>query len=214
GQLRTVLRLGRTYRRPGPSRIACRRVAPVSAVLLAAALAAGVMAATAPAAQATTQAGSPALVSLDFDNNTLSQFALGYQQALQPQGVNATFFVNSGTVSTGSSAKFMSWSQLSTLSGAGSDIGGKTVDGTSLTSLTAQQQIAEICNDRQTISQHGITPTTFAYPRGANNATIQSEAQGCGYGNARTAGSLSPAGPTYAETLPPKNWLAMRAYAP
>jgi len=186
----------------------------VSAVLLAAALAAGVMAATAPAAQATTQAGSPALVSLDFDNNTLSQFALGYQQALQPQGVNATFFVNSGTVSTGSSAKFMSWSQLSTLSGAGSDIGGKTVDGTSLTSLTAQQQIAEICNDRQTISQHGITPTTFAYPGGANNATIQSEAQGCGYGNARTAGSLSPAGPTYAETLPPKNWLAMRAYAP
>src|SRR5262249_30955486 len=36
----------------------------------------------------------------------------------------------------------------------------------------------------------------------------------CGYGNARTAGSLSPTGATYAETLPPKNWLAMRAYAP
>jgi hypothetical protein len=38
--------------------------------------------------------------------------------------------------------------------------------------------------------------------------------QNCGYGNARTAGSLAPAGPTYAETLPPKNWLALRAYAP
>ena len=38
--------------------------------------------------------------------------------------------------------------------------------------------------------------------------------QNCGYGNARTAGSLSPAGPTYAETLPPKAWLALRAYAP
>jgi peptidoglycan/xylan/chitin deacetylase (PgdA/CDA1 family) len=38
--------------------------------------------------------------------------------------------------------------------------------------------------------------------------------QNCGYGNARTAGSLSPAGPTYAETLPPKSWLGLRAYAP
>ena len=36
----------------------------------------------------------------------------------------------------------------------------------------------------------------------------------CGYGTARTAGSLSPAGPTYAETLPPRNFLALRAYAP
>ena len=26
--------------------------------------------------------------------------------------------------------------------------------------------------------------------------------------------SLSPTGPTYAETLPPKTWLALRAYAP
>ena len=38
--------------------------------------------------------------------------------------------------------------------------------------------------------------------------------QSCGYGNARTAGSLSPAGAVYAETLPPRNWLALRAYAP
>ncbi len=38
--------------------------------------------------------------------------------------------------------------------------------------------------------------------------------QSCGYGNGRTAGSLSPAGPTYAETMPPKNFLALRAYAP
>ncbi len=38
--------------------------------------------------------------------------------------------------------------------------------------------------------------------------------QNCGYGNARTAGSLSPTGSVYAETLPPKNWLALRAYAP
>src|SRR6185312_10610056 len=36
----------------------------------------------------------------------------------------------------------------------------------------------------------------------------------CGYGSARTAGGLSPTGATYAETLPPANWFATKAYAP
>src|SRR5205807_8967949 len=30
----------------------------------------------------------------------------------------------------------------------------------------------------------------------------------------RSAGSLSPTGPAYAETLPPSDWFATRAYAP
>src|SRR5258707_1015831 len=154
------------------------------------------------------------MVTLNFDNNSLSQYALGYQQALQPHGVNATFYVSSGSVSSGSSTKVMSWSQLSALSAAGNDIGGKTVDGISLTTLSTQQQISEICIDRQNLVQHGLKPDTLAYPGGSFNTTIEAEVQNCGYGNARTAGSLSPTGPLYAETLPPKNWLALRAYAP
>jgi peptidoglycan/xylan/chitin deacetylase (PgdA/CDA1 family) len=153
-------------------------------------------------------------VSLNFDNNTLSQYTLGYQQGLQPHGVSATFYVSSGSVATTPSTKYMTWSQLSTLAAAGNDIGGKTVDNTSLTGMSSSQQISEICNDRQKLLSHGLQPDTFAYPGGAFNATVEGEAQGCGYGNARTAGSLSPAGPTYAETVPPKNWLALRAYAP
>lgn len=170
-------------------------------------LAATGVALIAPAASAATLTA----VSLSFDNNTVSEYTLGYQNALQPAGVNGTFYINSGTI--GSSAKFMSWSQVSSIAAGGSEIGGKTVDGINLTTLSAQQQINEICNDRQNIMSHGTTPITFAYPAGASNSTIQSEAQGCGYGNARTAGSLTPSGP-YAETLPPKNWLALRAYAP
>ncbi len=150
-------------------------------------------------------------VSLTFDNGAISQYTLGYQQALQPHGVKAAFFVNSGVMG---GTNHISWSQLSTLASAGNEIGGKTVDGTNLTTLTAQQQINEICNDRQAIISHGLRPASFAYPAGAFNTTIETEVQNCGYGNARTAGSLSPAGPTYAETLPPKNFLALRAYAP
>jgi len=123
-----------------------------------------------PVASAAT---TPTVVSLTFDNDTISEYTLGYQQALQPHGVNATFYVNSGTVGRTTT---MSWSQLSTLAAAGSEIGGKTVDGTNLTTLTTQQQIAEICNDRQTLLQHGLKPFSFAYPggAGASNTTIQS----------------------------------------
>jgi peptidoglycan/xylan/chitin deacetylase (PgdA/CDA1 family) len=151
------------------------------------------------------------VVSLNFDNDTYSEYTLGYEDALQPAGMDATYYINSGTIGT---SNHLTWSEVQSLAAAGDDIGGKTVDGTNLTTLTTQQQISEICNDVQNIESHGITPLTFAYPSGASNATIQSEVQGCGYGNARTAGSLSPTGSTYAETLPPRSWLALRAYAP
>ena len=150
-------------------------------------------------------------VSLNFDNQVANEYYLGFQDALQPAGVNATFYINSGPIGTSNK---LSWSQVSSLAAAGNDIGGKTVDGTNLTTLSTQQQISEICTDRQNMNSHGITPITFAYPSGASNSVIQAEVQSCGYGNARTAGSLSPTGATYAETLPPRSWLALRAYAP
>jgi peptidoglycan/xylan/chitin deacetylase (PgdA/CDA1 family) len=161
-------------------------------------------------AQATSAATS-IVVSLNFDNNLSNEYTLGFADALQPAGVNATFFINSGVI--GSSNK-LSWSQVSSLAAAGNDIGGKTVDGINLTTLSAPQQVSEICSDRQNIISHGITPIAFAYPSGASNAAIQADVQSCGYGNARTAGSLSPTGAAYAESLPPRSWLALRAYAP
>ncbi len=149
-------------------------------------------------------------VSLTFDNGTVAQYTLGYQQALAPHGAHATFFVNSGTV--GVSANIMTWAQLSTLAGAGNDIGGKSVSATNLT--TDPNPTAQVCNDRAALLQHGLNPAVFAYPGGAFNSTVEGIVKSCGYGNGRSAGSLSPAGPTYAETLPPKDWFATRAYAP
>lgn len=187
-----------------------RRYARRAVAFLAALVAVAGFVSFTPAARAATGT----IVSLGFDNNTLSQYTLGFQQALQPAGVTASFYVSSGSVSNSSSTKYMSWSQLSALAAAGNDIGGKTVDGTTLSTLSTSQQMAEICNDRASLISHGLKPDTFAYPGGAFNTTIESEVQNCGYGNARTAGSLSPSGPTYAEPLPPKTWLALRAYAP
>jgi peptidoglycan/xylan/chitin deacetylase (PgdA/CDA1 family) len=180
-------------------------------ILARSAVCAGLAIAGPAAAGQATSAATSTVVSLNFDNDTYSEYTLGYTDALQPAGADATFYINSGTIGT---SNHLTWSEVDALAAAGDDIGGKTVDGTNLTTLTAQQQVSEICNDRQNILAQGITPTTFAYPSGASNATIQAEVQGCGYGNARTAGSLTPTGPTYAETIPPKSWMALRAYAP
>ena len=160
---------------------------------------------------ATSGSATSTVVSLNFDDDLASQYYLGFQHALQSAGVHATFYISSGTI--GAAGK-LSWPQVSSLAGAGNEIGGETVDGASLTSLTAPQQASEICTDRRSIISHGITPVTFAYPAGATNSAMQAEVRTCGYGNARTAGSLSPAGAPYAQTLPPDNWLALSAYAP
>jgi peptidoglycan/xylan/chitin deacetylase (PgdA/CDA1 family) len=154
------------------------------------------------------------VVSLTFDNNTISQFTLAYQQALVPHNMDATFYVNSGTV--GASKNFMSWSQLSTLASAGNEIGGKTVDGkvNLKTNPDYQTKVDEVCNDRAALVAHGFSPATFAYPFGGYDATAQSIVKNCGYGNARAAGGISPTGALYAETLPPVNWFATRPYGP
>ena len=164
-----------------------------------------------PMAAPATGAATTTVVSLNFDNNIANEYYLGYTDALQPAGVGATYYINSGTIGTSNK---LTWSQVSTLAAAGDDIGGKTVDGLNLTTLSASQQLSEICTDRQNVLSHGVTPLTFAYPSGASNSAVQADVQACGYGNARTAGSLSPTGSTYAETLPPRSWLALRAYAP
>jgi peptidoglycan/xylan/chitin deacetylase (PgdA/CDA1 family) len=155
------------------------------------------------------EAAAQTKVSLAFDGDNIAQYSLGYQQALQPYGAKATFFVNSGSIGA---TNAMTWTQLSALAAAGDDVGGKTVNATNLT--TDPNPTAQVCNDRAALLQHGLAPVAFAYPGGSTNSSVKTIVRNCGYGNARTAGGLSPTGPTYAETIPPADWLATRAYAP
>ena len=163
---------------------------------------------------ASSGAATTTVVTLTFDNNTSSQYTLGYTQALQPHGVPATFYVNSGTI--GGSKNFISWAQLATLAAAGNEIGGKTVDGkvNLKTTTDLQTKIDEVCNDRQALIQHGFSPTSFAYPFAAFDATAEGIVHNCGYGNARAGGGISPTGALYAETRPPKDYYATRPYGP
>src|SRR4249920_4104689 len=79
------------------------------------------------------------VVTFTFDNDTASQYTLGYQQALLPHAMSATFFASSGTVGAGPG--FMTWAQLVTMQTNGNEIGGRTTHFTDLTAVPAQTAI-------------------------------------------------------------------------
>lgn len=162
-----------------------------------------------PLAPSPSSAAGQTVVSLKFDDGSASQYTLGYQRALQPHGVNATFFVKSGRIGdTGN----MTWTQVTSLASAGNDVGGKTVNSAYLT--TDADPTSQVCNDRQALIQHGLNPIVFAYPGGVYNSSVQTIVKNCGYGNGRGAGGVSASGPTYAETIPPANFFATSTWTP
>ncbi len=152
------------------------------------------------------------VVTFTFDNGTASQYALGYQQALAPHAMHATFFASSGTVGAGPG--FMSWTQLQDLQAAGNEIGGRTTHFTDLTAVPPQTAVDEACGDRQALAQHGLDVSSFAYPFGAFNQAAEDVVAGCGYGVARTGGGIAPGGANVSGPIPPPDALAVAAYAP
>jgi peptidoglycan/xylan/chitin deacetylase (PgdA/CDA1 family) len=154
------------------------------------------------------------VVSLTFDDGIATQYTQG-RAALVARGMHGTFYVNSGNV--GANSYYMNWTQVSTLAADGNEIGGHTVKHQKLTNLTAAQQRTQICDDRTALQNRGFTVTDFAYPygAGAHNSTTRSIVKDCGYASARMVGDLRDASDCgtcdYAETLPPKDSLAVRS---
>jgi peptidoglycan/xylan/chitin deacetylase (PgdA/CDA1 family)/plastocyanin len=159
-------------------------------------------------------AAGPTLVSLNFDDGTADQYQA--RAMLAQDGLHGTFFVNSNKV--GASSSFMTWSQLSDLSGDGNEIGGHTLDHVNLTTVTTTEATRQVCDDRQALISHGFNVTDFDYPYGASNSTVESIVRGCGYSSARRAWGLCPVGQVppncpdgaggqypIANTVPPQN---------
>jgi len=177
----------------------------IAATVLATGLSAGV-----PAAHAVT---NPTIVSLTFDDGTAGHYSLAWQRAVAPHGMAATYFVPSGRIVSGGSG-YMTWDQLSTLAAAGNEIGGHTVDHVNLTgsSVTYEQKVHQVCDDRQALLQHGLDVVSFSYPEGAYDETAKDIVRNCGYSSGRAAGGISASGPTYAETVPPPDFYATRTW--
>jgi peptidoglycan/xylan/chitin deacetylase (PgdA/CDA1 family) len=180
--------------------------------LLAIASSATVLATSLAGSTPAASAANPTMVSLTFDDGTVSQYTLAWQRAIAPHGMNVTYFVPSGKISSGPG--YMTWDQLSTLFAAGNEIGGHTVDHMNLTgsTLTYDQKVHEVCDDRQALLQHGLDGVSFAYPEGAYDQTAEDIVRNCGYSSARATGGVSASGPVYAETIPPLNLYATRTW--
>ena len=148
-------------------------------------------------------ASTPGLVvSLTFDDG-YANHATAAAPILAAHGMQGTFFVPSGFVG---SSGYMTWSQVSALAAAGNEIGGHTVDHPDLTSVSAAQARQEICADRNTLLQQGLSVTDFAYPYGKINAAVESIVQECGYNSARTTSWYgSTCGRPCTESIPPRD---------
>jgi peptidoglycan/xylan/chitin deacetylase (PgdA/CDA1 family) len=93
----------------------------------------------------------------------------------------ATEYVISGRVSNGDPS-FLTWPQLGRLEKLGVTIGSHTVSHQDLVLMPPSQALAELRDSRRALEQHlGHPVQWFAYPFGAENATVVALAQRAGY---------------------------------
>ncbi|WP_448616169.1 polysaccharide deacetylase family protein [Modestobacter sp. URMC 112] len=142
------------------------------------------------------------IVSLTFDDGDATQALAG--DVLRDHGMLGTFYVNTGYIDA-EDPRHLTWAQVLRLRRDGNDIGGHTASHIDLTDPTIPEPVKrdEVCRDRTRLRQMGLDPRSFAYPFGALDAAAKEVARSCGYESARSAGSVSPDGPVFAETVPP-----------
>ena len=146
------------------------------------------------------------VVSLTFDDGLASQFLAC--ELLRRHSLQATFFVSSGRIDT--APRYLSWTQLADLAGAGHEIGGHTLDHSKLTDphVDAFREVAE---DRQRLLDRGFTASSFAYPYGAFDEQARAAVAASGYRSARRSWGLCSRpgdGCPCAEQIPPRDPLA------
>jgi peptidoglycan/xylan/chitin deacetylase (PgdA/CDA1 family) len=159
----------------------------------------------------TVRHAAPTTIVLGFDDGLASQYA--HRSILAAHGVTATYFVNSDKVGT---PGYATWDQIADLASAGNEVGGHTLTHANLTSVTAAEAQRQVCQDRLALVTRGFDARNFAYPFGASNASVRDIVSGCGYLTARTTGGLDepPDCCEFAEKVPPKNAMALRAFQP
>ncbi len=156
-------------------------------------------------AQATT------VVSFTFDDTFSDQMQAA--SIFASAGVHGTFYVNSPRIGQ---AGYLTLAQVTALEAAGNEVGGHTVNHLALTTVPADEQQRQVCDDRAALLGMGLHVTSLAYPHGAAELATQTIVSGCGYGSARDSAGLRSHGPEgcascpFAETLAPRQPMAIR----
>lgn len=162
----------------------------------------------APAAAETSSGDT--VVSFTFDGTYKGQSVAA--EILAEHGMAGTFYVNSGYLDY---PAFLSVDQLRTIARNRSEIGGASLLGEDLSTMSEQEARAQICDDRTTLAQLGFQVTSFAHPHGAGTAQVKAAAQACGYNSGRDLAGLyeSPSDCSSCpkgETLPPTDDFRIR----
>jgi peptidoglycan/xylan/chitin deacetylase (PgdA/CDA1 family) len=153
--------------------------------------------------------GATTVVSLTFDDTLADSFPVGDMVAARD--MRATFYVNSTRFGQ---TNYMTLAQVRALAAQGHEIGGHTLTHARLTEVSTDEARNQVCNDRVALLDAGFSVTSFAYPFGANNTTVEQIVAECGYNSARDVGGLvtpgSCNGCPYANPVPPANLYAVR----
>ncbi len=142
------------------------------------------------------------VVTLTFDDALANQRQVA--DLLAPWGMKATFFIISGEVGTPGS---LSLDDLYALEADGHEVGGHTLHHEKLSELSADLQREEVCADRMRLLSWGLSPTSFAFPFGADDEKARAVVASCGYNGARDVRGLKDTCSSCpsAETIPPQN---------
>ena len=141
---------------------------PVAVVIVAVFL--GGCSGSVPATAATTTVATTVVVSLTFDDANADQMTAA--TALQTSGLHGTFYAISGSIGA---PNYLTVANLQTLYSAGNEIGGHTVNHPDLTAESADEAQRQVCNARNQLTAWGFPQTSFAYPYGVVNASVESD---------------------------------------
>lgn len=138
-----------------------------------------------PKAETLLSLSNSTVVSLTFDESSEDQFQAA--QTLKTYGLQGTFFINSGFLGA---PGYLTVDNVKSLAADGNEIGGHTVNLADLPTLSADEATRQVCIDRRNLMQWGLEVSTFSYPFGAVNPTVESIVKNCGYNGARGQGEL------------------------
>src|SRR4051812_15396305 len=150
---------------------------------------------------------APTVVSLTFDDGDATEYYA--RQQLAQRNMHGTFYVNSSML--GTDDYYMTWNQVQGLADDGNEIGGHTAMHPNLPQTDPEEARRQICNDRSNLVDKGYDPTSFAYPFGAHNASVDQMVQDCGYNSARSTEEFGTGcAPVCSEPTPPRNLWSIR----
>jgi peptidoglycan/xylan/chitin deacetylase (PgdA/CDA1 family) len=123
------------------------------------------------------------VVSITFDDGRASNALAA--EILAKHHLAGTFFLNSGNIGK---PGYLTLDQVDTMAIAGQEIAGHTVNHPYLAALPHDEQVRQICGDRNTWLAWGFPVRNFAYPFSSYGPDTKQIVHDCGYNSGRSLG--------------------------